>query len=49
MLTLAVSVDNNVEHREMLHSNHAKIHAETLITVQTINYVCSPSPFSHVA
>lgn len=29
MLTLAVSVVNNVDHREMLHTNHAKIHVET--------------------
>lgn len=49
MLTLAVSVVNNVEHRGMLHTNRAKIHVETLRTVQTINYVCLPSPFTHVA
>lgn len=49
MLTLAVSVVNNVEHREMLHTNHAKIHVETFRTAQTINYVCVPSAFSPVA
>lgn len=49
MLTLAVSVVNNVEHRDMLHTNHAKTHVETFITAQTINCVCVASAFSPVA